>query len=310
MQDKNRGKIYDEKFGFGQFYNFLGIDFLKEEKLLSNIKIFEGTYNPESDNGWDIYINQTWSNQPVIGTNFVFFFRAADGGNVPYRFNITGKFDLKRKLENAYFNYNWFLVKMSYLTKILGLQPGDYTDVVIWDSNGKYRKELKEMAGKYNLKFMNSEETIGGGISGVISFVGFIESAIVVFIVIIFLITVTNLNLMSFLERKKEFASMLAMGFRPLKLQILLVSEMIIFSFTAFVISFCFFYALKAVLYKGIRLDFIRWALAGQNFFLNVTPGTILTAFTFVVSAVLASMAYPVMLIGKIVPVEVFRNEN
>ena len=33
-------------------------------------------------------------------------------------------------------------------------------------------------------------------------------------------------------------------------------------------------------------------------------------AFTFVLAAVLASMAYPVALIGRIVPVEVFRNEN
>ena len=306
------GKYYDERLGFRDFNKFLGIDFSKEEKILTNIMVYEGTFEPlpGNDNGMDFYWDPSWSYHIGLGTNYVYFFRAADGGNVPYKFKVNGKFDLHRRLDNAYFNFNWTLVKISFLTKILGLNPGDFTDVVIWDRNGRYRENLKTLAGKYGLKMMNPEESIGGGVGGVISFVRFIESGIVVFIIIIFLITVTNLNLMSFLERKKEFAAMLAMGFRPLRLQALLVCEMIIFSAAAFIVSCVFFIALEALFYRGFRLDFIKEALAGRNFYLNLTPSTLATAFTFVLAAVLASMAYPVALIGRIVPVEVFRNEN
>jgi ABC-type antimicrobial peptide transport system permease subunit len=303
-------KFFDERYGFGGFNKFLGVDFAKEEKLLSNIRIFEGSFDPKAKNGIDIYVDSSWKNQIKIGTDFVFFFRAADGGTVPYKFIVNGKFDLNEKLNNNYFRHDWVLVKSSYLSEILRLNPDDFTDVVIWDSAEKYKENLKALAMRYGLKLMNSEETIGSGTSGVIGFVRFIEFAVVIFIIIIFLISVTNLNLMSFFERKREFAAMLAMGFRPLKLQLLLVTEIVLFSLIAFLIACGFFIILSFVFLNGIRLDFIQSVLAGRNFFLCLMPTSLVVAFVFVFVTVLVSMAYPVILIEKIEPIEVFRNES
>ncbi len=72
-------KYYDEKLGFRDFNKFLGIDFLKEEKILSNILIYDGTFEPASDNGMDFFWNPSWNYQPPVGTNLVVLILALAG---------------------------------------------------------------------------------------------------------------------------------------------------------------------------------------------------------------------------------------
>jgi ABC-type antimicrobial peptide transport system permease subunit len=295
---------------FGGFINLIGMDFEREKNYLSNINLIKGVFNPLKENGILAYKYPDWEGYfSKIGVNWTLFIRDVSGNKIPYLFQLSGLFNLKDNFNYNVFNYQYFLVKSSFLSSVLGLNPDDFTDVVVWDKKGQYKSALSKLARRYGLKFMNSEEAIGNT-RGIVEFVRFIEIIIEIFIIIIFLISTVNLNLLSFFERKKELAAMLAMGFKPYKIEMILLLETALFSIISFLAAYFFFILITLFFSRGVSLPFIGTALANQNFIPGIDFISAMTAFSTVVLTVLLSMAYPVFLVRKIDPVQVFRAEN
>jgi len=142
------------------------------------------------------------------------------------------------------------------------------------------------------------------GIGDFVSFMGLLLES---FILTILVVASLNINMMGFLERRREIGAMMAMGAKPRWTVVLLFGEMIAFSTVAFLVSLLVYVILVAVFSAGFDFGELAVMFAREPFKMHVVPVSLLYAYITVAAAMILSAIYPAYLTTRIDPVEVFR---
>jgi ABC-type antimicrobial peptide transport system permease subunit len=290
--------------------NIIGTDFEHEMKSLTNLKMVEGRYNPDVENGAVVWKKMMQRYNWKTGDEISFFINDDQNNPMPYTFVITGV------VENASGNNMEVeadivvspvvFVKYNYLARVLGVEEGAYTELSIWERDKSKLAGIQSVAGKVKNEFYYADEAYFV-ISGVTGFVNFLGTLIGTFILIVFIITTFNVNVLGFMDRQKEIGTMLAIGARPVWVIRLLLSEMISFSVIAFGVSVAVYGSLSVLLPNGVSFGEMGILFSDKNFHFYPVLPAIAGALVSVMLAMFVSTVYPLYLTYKMNPVEVFR---
>lgn len=296
----------------GCLANVVGIDFNRELKYLSNLKLLEGSYDPDEDNSilvWEEFARFLGWNP---GDEITLYIKDIDGDAYPYTFTVTGIVSQHHEPglagKGVMMLFPLILVDYETIAGLLGLED-EVMEVAVWDNNAVHQQNLEDLAQRCGLQFFHSEEGFGV-IYGIVDFVKFMGLSLEIFILIVLMVASFNINMIGFLERRREIGAMMAMGAKPRWIIKLLFAEMIVFSTVAFLFSFLVYMILIAAGAGGIDLGELSVMFAGGRFYLNVIPLSLLYAYVTIAATMLISTLYPAYLTTQIDPVEVFREVN
>ncbi|MBP8082113.1 MAG: ABC transporter permease [Spirochaetes bacterium] len=290
--------------------NIIGSDFPSEMKNLKNLKISEGSYDPDVPNGAVVWRKIMTRFNLKIGDEISYFINDSSGMPMPYTFIITGVCEniggnnLEVEADNT--SNPLVFVKYDFLAEKLGLENGEYTEAAIWPSSVSQISNIKNISTKYGADFYYADEAYEI-ITGITDFISFLGKFIAALIIIIFIVAAFNINIIGFIDRQKEIATMLSIGSSPLWIISLLFLEMIIFSLSAFILSAALYGLSGIVMHSGISFGELGILFSDKNFFFTVIPQALIVSFACVCAAMALSAVYPAYLTLKMNPAEVFR---
>jgi len=294
----------------GSLATVVGMDFSSEQVRLTNLTIVEGNYDPSVENGvlvWDEYARSlNWQ----VGDEVTFFIKDVDDDAYPYTFTITGILSQHHEPglagKGVMILFPLILADYTTLAELLGVEETQVMEVAVWDENPVHEEALKVLAGREEIQFFQAEEGFGA-VYGIVDFVSFMGLLLESFILTILVVASLNINMMGFLERRREIGAMMAMGAKPRWTVVLLFGEMIAFSTVAFLVSLLVYVILVAVFSAGFDFGELAVMFAREPFKMHVVPVSLLYAYITVAAAMILSAIYPAYLTTRIDPVEVFR---
>jgi putative ABC transport system permease protein len=293
--------------------NIIGSDFENELRNLTNLKMTEGGYDPDVNNGAVVWKKIMTRYNLKIGDEISYFINDPSGMPMPYTFVITGVItnisgnNLEVEAENT--SNPIIFVKYDFLSEKLGLENGQYTETSIWSRSPGIIEAVKAISEKNNIQFYFADESyeIITGITGFISFLG---RCIAFLIMLIFIVAAFNINVMGFIDRQKEIGTMLALGSKPLWIIQLLFSEMMIFSMGAFSVSVLLCAVVQLSFPGGVSFGEMGILFSDRNFIFRILTQGLLISFSSICGAMFLSAVYPAYLTFTMNPVEVFREGN
>jgi len=300
-----------QKFdGDDDTFNIIGCDFEKEAANLTNLKITEGKYEPDSYQGavvWKKIMNRY---NLRIGDEISFFINDSEGSPMPYSFVITGVCENiagnNLEVESDNISNPVIFVNYTFLADRLGFENGSYTEAAIWNRSSKAAADIRSIAKKHSLDFFYADEAYVL-IMSITGFIGFLGGFVALMIMLIFVVTTTNLNTMGFVDRQKEIATMLAIGSRPSWIINILMCEMILFSLSALVLSAGVYSSFSLLAPQGISFGELGIIFSDENFRFITKPADYILPAVSVIGAMTISLLYPSVLTLKMNPVEIFK---
>jgi ABC-type antimicrobial peptide transport system permease subunit len=311
------GIIYD--YNRQEFVSFrpqtvIGCDIAKELKIMTNLIITDGKYDPKVENGILVWKASADKLGLRVGNEVSLFIKDIDNNSYPYTFIVTGLLDTAKnsRLEGAR-GYDpvfpIFLVSYSYLAGKLGLNEGDSIEVSVWDNVQQNKINLQKIAKNYHLSFYNAENSFSI-LEGIVSFIGIIGGFICLVVIIILFVSTFNLNMMSFFERQKEIGTMYSIGAKPLWINMLLLCEMFLFSSICYGLSIVLYHILTVIFRSGLDFGALKPGFAGGNFYFSPSLAATIYSYVTIIIVMFLSAWYPVYLTYRINPVDVFNEGN
>ena len=307
------GVVYNYKTAQfeGTLANFIATDVAVELSHLTNLKIVEGTYDPELENGvlvWKEYADKLeWK----VGDEITMYLEDVEDNRFPFSFVVTGLVENKTgfafKGEAGILSiFPTIFAERRIMGPKIGAENDACTEVAVWDSSDRFTGDIRDIAERHGNTFFFAEE----GYGVVLGFVQLIETVgafLQFFILVTLIIASININMMSFMERRREIGTLIAMGGRTKWIVSILLSEMFIFSVIAFAASVLVYTAVDLAIPGGIYIESMKRFFAGHSFMLDIVLRSVVTSFVSIISVVFISSLYPIYLMTRIDPVEVFR---
>ena len=193
----------------------------------------EGNYLSKEDGRWVVVGDQLAKNLNIsVGKKFVFTTSDIKGELVEELFRVKGVFKTGSKEIDGHFVQS----DIEIARKIAGLGSDDVSQLGIIvknpDTHESLIKDLQKSLAKNNGVFL-SWQKIMPDVATTIRMDRTAISSFMIMLVVIVLFTMFSTILMSTLERKREFASLLAIGTRQIELKLQIFIETIIFGLIA-----------------------------------------------------------------------------
>jgi ABC-type antimicrobial peptide transport system permease subunit len=197
-------------------------------------------------------------------------------------------------------------VNYTYMADLLGVDEGMCTEVAVWDRDQEKLSRLSALAAQCGLEFGYADE-IYGVVGGITDFIGFLGAIIGILIMVVFSVATFNINIMSFMERRKEIGTMVAIGADPGKVMRLILIEIGGFGVISFGVSLLIYSFLGWLMSSGADFGELGLLFSGKPFMFSVSVPSVLTTGTILAAALFMSAIYPLYLTYRLDPVEVFR---
>ena len=193
----------------------------------------EGNYLSKEDGRWVVVGDQLAENLNIsVGKKFVFTTSDIKGELVEELFRVKGVFKTGSKEIDGHFVQS----NIEIARKIAGLESDDVSQLGIIvknpDTHESLIKDLQKSLAKNNGVFL-SWQKIMPDVATTIRMDRTAISSFMIMLVVIVLFTMLSTILMSTLERKREFASLLAIGTQQKELKIQIFIETIFFGLIA-----------------------------------------------------------------------------
>ena len=204
----------------------IAISFLPEN-------IIEGKYLSKGDERWVVVGQKLAKNLNIdIGKKFVFTTNNVDGELTEELFRVKGVFKTGSKEIDGHFVQS----DIGIARKVAGLSNDDVSQLGIIvknpDNHENFIKDLQKSVAKNSGVFL-SWQKIMPDVATTIRMDRTAISSFMIMLVVIVLFTMFSTILMSALERKREFASLLALGAQQIELKIQIFLETIFFGLIA-----------------------------------------------------------------------------
>ena len=195
--------------------------------------IIKGKYLSKGDKRWVVVGDQLAENLNIdVGKKFVFTTNDVKGELVEELFRVKGIFKTGSKEIDGHFVQS----DIGRARKIAGLSNDDVSQLGIIvknpDTHESFIKELQKSQAKNNGVFL-SWQKIMPDVATTIRMDRTAISSFMIMLVVIVLFTMFSTILMSALERKREFASLLAIGTQQIELKVQIFIETIFFGLIA-----------------------------------------------------------------------------
>ena len=204
----------------------IAISFLPEN-------IIKGKYLSKGDERWVVVGQKLAKNLNIdIGKKFVFTTNNVDGELTEELFRVKGVFKTGSKEIDGHFVQS----DIGIARKVAGLSNDDVSQLGIIvknpDNHENFIKDLQKSVAKNSGVFL-SWQKIMPDVATTIRMDRTAISSFMIMLVVIVLFTMFSTILMSALERKREFASLLALGTQQIELKIQIFLETIFFGLIA-----------------------------------------------------------------------------
>jgi len=204
----------------------IAISFLPEN-------IIKGKYLSKGDERWVVVGQKLAKNLNIdIGKKFVFTTNNVDGELTEELFRVKGVFKTGSKEIDGHFVQS----DIGIARKVAGLSNDDVSQLGIIvknpDNHENFIKDLQKSVAKNSGVFL-SWQKIMPDVATTIRMDRTAISSFMIMLVVIVLFTMFSTILMSVLERKREFASLLALGAQQIELKIQIFLETIFFGLIA-----------------------------------------------------------------------------
>ncbi|HJN84243.1 MAG TPA: FtsX-like permease family protein [Candidatus Pelagibacter bacterium] len=204
----------------------IAISFLPEN-------IIKGKYLSKGDERWVVVGQKLAKNLNIdIGKKFVFTTNNVDGELTEELFRVKGVFKTGSKEIDGHFVQS----DIEIARKVAGLSNDDVSQLGIIvknpDNHENFIKDLQKSVTKNNGVFL-SWQKIMPDVATTIRMDRTAISSFMIMLVVIVLFTMFSTILMSTLERRREFASLLAIGTQQIELKIQILLETIFFGLIA-----------------------------------------------------------------------------
>jgi len=195
--------------------------------------VIEGNYLSKEDGRWVVVGDQLAKNLNIsVGKKFVFTTNDIKGELVEELFRVKGIFKTGSKEIDGHFVQS----DIEIARKIAGLGSDDVSQLGIIvknpDTHESLIKDLQKSLAKNNGVFL-SWQKIMPDVATTIRMDRTAISSFMIMLVVIVLFTMFSTILMSTLERKREFASLLALGTQQIELKLQIFFETFIFGIIA-----------------------------------------------------------------------------
>ncbi len=195
--------------------------------------IIEGKYLSKGDERWVVVGQKLAKNLNIdIGKKFVFSTNNVDGELTEELFRVKGVFKTGSKEIDGHFVQS----DIGIARKVAGLSNDDVSQLGIIvknpDNHENFIKDLQKSVAKNSGVFL-SWQKIMPDVATTIRMDRTAISSFMIMLVVIVLFTMFSTILMSALERKREFASLLALGAQQIELKIQIFLETIFFGLIA-----------------------------------------------------------------------------
>ena len=195
--------------------------------------VIEGNYLSKEDGRWVVVGDQLAENLNIsVGKKFVFTTSDIKGELVEELFRVKGVFKTGSKEIDGHFVQS----DIEIARKIAGLGSDDVSQLGIIvknpDTHENFLQDLQKSLAKKNGVFL-SWQKIMPDVATTIRMDRTAISSFMIMLVVIVLFTMLSTILMSTLERKREFASLLAIGTQQKELKIQIFIETIFFGLIA-----------------------------------------------------------------------------
>ena len=195
--------------------------------------VIEGNYLSKEDGRWVVVGDQLAKNLNIsVGKKFVFTTNDIKGDLVEELFRVKGIFKTGSKEIDGHFVQS----DIEIARKIAGLGSDDVSQLGIIvknpDTHENFLQDLQKSLAKKNSVFL-SWQKIMPDVATTIRMDRTAISSFMIMLVVIVLFTMFSTILMSTLERKREFASLLAIGTQQKELKIQIFIETIFFGLIA-----------------------------------------------------------------------------
>jgi ABC-type lipoprotein release transport system permease subunit len=195
--------------------------------------IIKGKYLSKGDKRWVVVGDQLAENLNIdVGKKFVFTTNDVKGELVEELFRVKGIFKTGSKEIDGHFVQS----DIGRARKIAGLSNDDVSQLGIIvknpDTHESFIKELQKSQAKNNGVFL-SWQKIMPDVATTIRMDRTAISSFMIMLVVIVLFTMFSTILLSALERKREFASLLAIGTQQIELKVQIFIETIFFGLIA-----------------------------------------------------------------------------
>ena len=195
--------------------------------------VIEGNYLSKEDGRWVVVGDQLAENLNIsVGKKFVFTTSDIKGDLVEELFRVKGVFKTGSKEIDGHFVQS----DIEIARKIAGLGSDDVSQLGIIvknpDTHENFLQDLQKSLAKKNGVFL-SWQKIMPDVATTIRMDRTAISSFMIMLVVIVLFTMFSTILMSTLERKREFASLLAIGTQQKELKIQIFIETIFFGLIA-----------------------------------------------------------------------------
>ena len=195
--------------------------------------IIEGKYLSKGDERWVVVGQKLAKNLNIdIGKKFVFTTNNVDGELTEELFRVKGVFKTGSKEIDGHFVQS----DIGIARKVAGLSNDDVSQLGIIvknpDNHENFIKDLQKSVAKNSGVFL-SWQKIMPDVATTIRMDRTAISSFMIMLVVIVLFTMFSTILMSVLERKREFASLLALGAQQIELKIQIFLETIFFGLIA-----------------------------------------------------------------------------
>ena len=195
--------------------------------------IVEGKYLSEGDGRWVVVGSKLAENLNVnVGKKFVFTTNDVKGELVEELFRVKGIFKTGSKEIDGHFVQS----DIKIARMVAGLSNNDVSQLGIIvknpDTHERFLREMQKTLAKKNGVFLSWQQIMPDVATTILMDRTAITS-IMVLLVVIVLFTMFSTILMSTLERKREFASLLAIGTQQIELKVQILIETIFFGLLA-----------------------------------------------------------------------------
>jgi len=290
--------------------DIIATDLNAELKHLPNAVVRSGKCDESVKNGAVLWKQFADRYKLKIGDEVSFFINDSQNNMMPYTFVVTGLLENRTgnnmEVESDVSVSPVVFVNYQYMADLLGVDEGMCTEVAVWDRNPEKLSRLASLAAQCGLEFGYADE-LYGVVGGITRFIGFLGVIIGILIMVVFSVATFNINIMSFMERRKEIGTMVAIGADPGKVVRLFMLEMAGFGVISFGVSLMMYASLGWFMSSGVNFGELGLLFSDKPFMFSVPAQSVLITGAILAAALFISVLYPLYLVYRIDPVEVFR---
>ncbi len=258
---------YNEKKSEWNFLFTEGIKPQRHKKLIDYLSVSKGRMLKSE--GFEIMISEsTASNLNLgLGDKMLIYFKNKDGFSIPYEFKIVGLYHTK--INTVLKQSDWMCyVPATTLQKIIGFKTNQYTDIVFRNLRPGLEKKVSTFAINHGVYFFKGIDLTSFG-KGVDEFIGTVNTIAQIILIMVLVVSLVFVTFSTLMNRRKEIATMLAMGMKGHDMQKMILTEYAILCGTAFLFSVSVFYLYTLIPgAKGLGLfvsgTFDKWFADGK----------------------------------------------